>query len=145
VPFLVYMPQGGPGPALAPRRDHRLATQMDILPTLASLLGRPYANPTLGKDLLDPAFADKGAAFTFTTFRRPARFGLLQGDHYLNEDPDGRIHLYRTDQPNPPDLAATDPERAARMRALAEGFHEWSKYLLSHNKPLPRPAGTPRP
>ena len=45
---------------------------MDFLPTLASLLGRAYEHQTLGKDLLDPAWEDRGAAFTFTTFRRPA-------------------------------------------------------------------------
>jgi hypothetical protein len=130
VPFVIYAPG-----LLQPRRDHRIATQMDILPTLASLLGRPYHTATLGKDLLDPAFKDKGAAFTFTTFRRPARFGLLQGDYYLNVEPDGSAALYRTDEPDPADRGAAEPQRKAEMLQLANGFHQWSKYLLSHNKP----------
>ena len=129
VPFVIYAPG-----LLQPRRDHRIATQMDILPTLASLLGRPYHTATLGKDLLDPAFQDKGAAFTFTTFRRPARYGLLQGDYYLNVDPDGSAKLFRTDEPDPADRAAAEPQRKADMLQLANGFHQWSKYLLSHNK-----------
>ena len=130
VPFLIYAPG-----LIPPRRVHTVATQMDILPTLASLLGRPWRTATLGKDLLDPAFQDKSAAFTFTTFRRPPRIGLLQGDYYVNVDPGGGTHLYRTDRSDPADLAAQEPERAQRMRTLAEAFHQWSKYLLSHNKP----------
>jgi len=130
VPFVIFAPA-----LLQARRDHRIATQMDILPTLASLLGRPYRTATLGKDLLDPAFKDRSAAFTFTTFRRPARFGLLQDDYYLNVDPDGSAALYRTDEADPADRGASEPERKARMLTLATGFHEWSKYLLSHNKP----------
>jgi phosphoglycerol transferase MdoB-like AlkP superfamily enzyme len=133
VPFVIY------APGLLPkgRREHGIATQMDILPTLASLLGRPYRTATLGRDLLDPAFRDKAAAFTFTTFRRPPRFGLLQGDYYLNVNPDGGAALFRTDQPDPADLAAAEPERKAQMLRLGRAFHEWSKYLLTHNKPEP--------
>ena len=130
VPFLIYAPG-----LIQPRRVHTLATQMDIMPTLASLLGRPWRTATLGKDLLDPAFAEKSAAFTFTTFRRPPRIGLLQGDWYVNVDPSGAAHLFRTDTLDPADLASVEPDRTRRMKALAEGFHEWSKFLLSHNLP----------
>jgi hypothetical protein len=101
-----------------------------------SLLGRPYRHQTLGKDLLDPAWGNKAAAFTFTTFRRPPRLGLIQGDFYLNLEPNGRPALFRLDEADPRDLAGEDPERTARMKALAEGFHAWSRFLLSHNKPL---------
>jgi phosphoglycerol transferase MdoB-like AlkP superfamily enzyme len=130
VPFLIYAPG-----LIQPRKDSTIATQMDILPTVASLLGVPWRTATLGKDLLDPAFREKSAAFTFTTFRRPPRYGLLQGDYYLTLDPGGRAQLFRTDTRDATDHAASDPERVKRMRALAEGFHQWSKYLLSHNKP----------
>ena len=131
VPFVIY----APGFLKAGRRDSTIATQMDILPTLASLLGLPYHTATLGRDLLDPAYRDKAAAFTFTTFRRPPRIGLLQGDFYLTVEPDGRGSLFRTDVPDPVDLSRAEPLRTRQMLELAQGFHEWSKYLLSHNKP----------
>jgi len=130
VPFLIYAPG-----LLKARRVHTVATQLDIMPTVLSLMGRPWTTKTLGKDLLDPAFAQKSAAFTFTTFRRPPRIGLLQGDYYLTVDPGGRAQLFRTDTADPADLAAADPERTKAMKALAVGFHQWSKFLLSHNKP----------
>ncbi|BDU74591.1 LTA synthase family protein [Mesoterricola silvestris] len=131
VPLLIYAPG-----LLKPRRVHTVATQMDLLPTLSSLLGVPWRTSTLGKDALDPAFQERSAAFTFTTFRRPPRIGLLQGDYYLTVDPGGRAQLFRTDRGDPSDLAALEPARVERMRALAEGFHQWSKFLLSHNRPL---------
>jgi phosphoglycerol transferase MdoB-like AlkP superfamily enzyme len=132
IPFVIY----APGLLKEPKRIHTIGSQMDILPTLMSLLGRPYRHQTLGQDLLDPRWENKAAAFTFTTFRRPPRLGLIQGDYYVNLEPDGRPSLYRLDEANPRDLAPQDPERTARMKALAEGFHHWSRYLLSHNKPL---------
>jgi phosphoglycerol transferase MdoB-like AlkP superfamily enzyme len=131
VPFLIY----APGLLKEGRRISTVASQMDLMPTFVSMLGKPYVNQTLGKDLLDPAFAEKAAAFTFTTFRRPPRVGLIQGDWYVNVEPDGRSAMYRLDETDPKDHSAEDPERARAMTRMAEGFHQWSKYLLSHNKP----------
>lgn len=130
VPFLVFAPKW-----LKPERISTVGTQMDVLPTLASLLGVKARTQTLGKDLRDPAFAAKGAAFTFTTFRRPPRIGLVQGRDYLNVDPDGRTALFSLDEADPKDRSGAEAARNAELKALAEGFHAWSRYLLSHNKP----------
>ena len=75
-------------------------------------------------------------AFTFTTFRRPPRIGLLQGDYYLNVDPDGKAALYRTDVADPRDLTKENPAAARQMGELARGFQAWGKFLLSHNQPV---------
>jgi phosphoglycerol transferase MdoB-like AlkP superfamily enzyme len=133
IPCVIYAPH-----LLKPQRVATVGTQMDLLPTLASLLGHPLEHQALGKDLLDPAWADKAVAFTFTTFRRPPRMGLVQGNWYLNIGTDGRSMLYRLDEPTARDHSAEDPERAHAMTGLAQGFHQWSKYLLSHNKPIGR-------
>jgi len=132
IPFVIY----APGLMKEGRRIHTVGSQLDILPTLMSFLGRPYRHQTLGKDLLDPAWEEKAAAFTFTTFRRPPRLGLIQGDYYLNLEPDGRPALFRLDESTARDLSTEDPGRTTQMKALTEGFYHWSKYLLSHNKPL---------
>jgi phosphoglycerol transferase MdoB-like AlkP superfamily enzyme len=131
VPFLIYAPG-----LLKPDRRSTIASQLDILPTLASLMGRSARTRTLGKDLFDPRFAESSVAFTFTTFRRPPRIGLLQGDHYLNVEADGKAALYRTDVPDPKDLSIEQPDRTRAMKELARGFHVWGKFLLSHNKPI---------
>ena len=131
VPFLIYAPG-----LLKGECRHTIASQLDILPTLASLMGRRARTRTLGKDLFDPRFAESSVAFTFTTFRRPPRIGLLQGDYYLNVDPDGKAALYRTDVADPRDLSMEDQAAARQMGELARGFQAWGKFLLSHNKPM---------
>lgn len=141
VPFIIYAPG-----LLKPERRHTIASQVDILPTLLSLLGRETETQTLGRDLFDPAFDPGSCAFTFTTFRRPPRMGLLQDDLYLNLEPDGRPALYPVDQPDPKNQAATDPARTAEMSKLTKAYDTWSRFLLSHNKPLmPRVSKEPKP
>ncbi len=141
VPFIIYAPG-----LLKPERRHTIASQVDILPTLLSLLGRETETQTLGRDLFDPAFDPGSCAFTFTTFRRPPGMGLLQDDLYLNLEPDGRQALYAVDEPNPKNQAATDPARTAEMSKLTKAYETWSRFLLSHNKPLmPRVSKEPKP
>lgn len=134
IPCVIYAPH-----LLKPQRISTVGTQMDLLPTLASILGHPLELQALGKDLTDPAWAQTAAAFTFTTFRRPPRVGLIQGEWYVNVEPDGRSVLYRLDEPKPTDHSPEQPERARTMTRLAQGFHQWSKFLLSHNKPDRQP------
>ncbi len=131
VPFIIYAPG-----LLKPEQRHTIASQVDILPTLLSLLGRETETQTLGRDLFDPSLDLGSCAFTFTTFRRPPRMGLLQDELYLNLEPDGRPALYAVDQPDPKDQAATAPGRTAEMAKLAKAYDTWSRFLLSHNKPL---------
>jgi phosphoglycerol transferase MdoB-like AlkP superfamily enzyme len=104
VPLVIY------SPLLRPETVDTPSSHVDILPTLASLCGRPYVDQTLGKDVLDPAFSAKSAAFMFTTFR------------------------------DPPDLALVTREGTTVVRSgestpnLASAIYEASRWLLYHNK-----------
>ena len=131
IPFILYAPA-----LLPPQRVATVGSQVDILPTLLSLIGQPFWTQTLGRDLFDPRHAGRGTAFTFTTFRRPPRVGLIQGQRYLNQDPDGRAFLYDLRAADPKDLSATEPDTAQRMQALARANLAWSHFLLSHNPPI---------
>lgn len=131
VPCIFYAPG-----LLPPRRVSTVASQVDLLPTLLSLMGRPSWTQTLGKDLFDPRFATTSAAFTFTTFRRPPRIGLIQDGHYLNVNPDGKAALFSLEDPTALDRSTQDPSRTQAMKDLAHAFQVWSHYLLSHNPPI---------
>ncbi len=106
VPLVIY------APALIrqPRRIDVAASHADILPTLASLCGRPYRNQTLGIDLFDPARQAGSAAFVFTTFHQPPTLGLVCGGRYTIV-------------------------RSGETETLAEAFYEFSRWLLLHNAP----------
>lgn len=131
IPLIIH----APGFIKAGRVVSTVGSQMDIIPTVMSLLGRRVRLQTLGKDLLDPAFADKAAAFTFSTWQRPATIGLIQGGHYLIHTPEGKTSLFDLGAPTEVDQGDQHPERRARMLALARGFQAWSLYLMTRNKP----------
>jgi len=103
VPLVIYAPS-----FVQPRRIDTAASHVDIMPTLASLCGRPYRNQTLGIDLFDPARAAGSVAFVFTTFREPPTLGLVQGSRYTIV-------------------------KSGETDTLPETFYEFSRWLLVHN------------
>lgn len=129
IPFLIY----APSLIKEEKRIDYAASSIDILPTIASFVGKPYLNKTLGRDLFDPYLKER-FAFTFTPFRIPPRIGLIKDNFYVNVEPDGRYSLFNCDSEEPGDLKDSFPERAREMADLARAIHEYSKYLLYHNK-----------
>ncbi len=132
IPLLIF----APGFIKEGRRVASIGSQMDILPTVMSLLGHETQTQTLGKDLLDPRYAQSGGAFTFSTWQRPPVIGFIQGHDYLIHNPDGQTFLYDLDAPTEQDHAVERPARTAELLTLTQGFHAWSRYLMDHNKPL---------
>lgn len=129
IPFLIYAPSF----IKEGKRIDYVASSIDILPTIASFVGKPYLNKTLGRDLFDPNIKER-FAFTFTPFRIPPRIGLIKDNFYVNIEPDGKFSLFDCDSDKPADLKDTFPEKAKEMAELARAIHEYSKYLLHHNK-----------
>lgn len=136
IPALIY----APGFIKAGRRVSSVASQMDIIPTVMSLLGRKILTQTLGKDALDPRYATLGGAFTFSTWQRPPTIGFIQQQNYLVHNPDGRTFLFDLQAQGEQDNAAARPEKTRELTQLAQGFYAWSRYLMEHNKTPDRPA-----
>lgn len=129
VPLFLYAPGGQIRPGVNPAPH----TQLDVLPTMASLAGLDFYTNTLGRDLLDPENDRDAAAF------------VSMGDHERCLVKDGYVYLirptleglYRLDEHpsggTPADLSREQPERAAAMRQEAMDFYYTSQYLLHHN------------
>jgi phosphoglycerol transferase MdoB-like AlkP superfamily enzyme len=132
IPALIF----APGFIKEGRRVSIAGSQLDILPTLMSLLGRTTETQTLGKDLLDPRFANDSGAFIFSTWERPPVIGFIQNDNFLVHHPNGKSFLYDLNAPKELDRAADQPEKTRELSQLAIGFNVWSRYLMEHNKPL---------
>jgi len=133
VPFILHAPKilGNP------RVIEKIATEVDVLPTLLGLTGRPYKNATLGRDLFDTKFDDQRAALLVTAYRYPPELGLIDQTHYLMVKPTGESSLHELDSPHPEtDLSKLSPKRFESMKALAHALYESSLYMLHHNKPL---------
>jgi hypothetical protein len=130
VPLLFYAPG-----RLAPQRIHAVASQVDVLPTVAALAGIPHRNTTLGRDLLRQQRIDGGRSnAAFIVDHNTKTIGLLKGPLYGTQQiPEGREELVWADFAAPP---PADPGREERAdhRALTVAFYETARYLLLNNK-----------
>jgi len=129
VPFVLYAPK-----LIEPRRVDKIASELDVLPTLAGLAAPAHTNTTLGRDLLDPRFDDRRYALTINHQHIP-QLGLLGEDFYfrIRADRDKpRLHDIRGDNFKQ-DVSEQHPDTAKRMRELTLGLYESAKYLRYHN------------
>jgi phosphoglycerol transferase MdoB-like AlkP superfamily enzyme len=124
VPLLIY----APGLIDEPRRYDQVASSVDILPTALGLLGVPYENQTLGRDLLVERPAEAHFAFLYN--------GLLDDELCLKPRPGGadRLYEYRVEGVLP-EVSEGRPADLARMQEQFEALKAWCFYMLYHNAP----------
>ncbi len=127
IPLFIYAPA-----LIAPQTVQFPASQIDIFPTIASLVGQPCENRTLGRDLLDPRFDANRAVMIAGEAFRPLR--LVQDGYAYVDNRAGFEALYKLDDINAENLALKEKERFAKMKELAHGLFHTSRYLLYNNK-----------
>jgi phosphoglycerol transferase MdoB-like AlkP superfamily enzyme len=126
VPLLFYSPG-----MIKPQRPHCVASQVDVLPTLAGLANISYTNTTLGRDLVGQLQKDNGAsnmAFIFDPNNKDV--GVIKGQWlYMH----GQQKMVWADFNNPENTAGKDslkPQYDISTNAL----HETARYMLMRNK-----------
>ena len=130
VPLLIY----GPGLIKQGKVYDKVASELDILPTIAGLAAPEYTNTSMGRDLLDPQFDDQAYAFTIT-HRSVPEIGLLAKDFYFRMNADGsnkRLHDIRQADSRQ-DSSGQHPAIAAELEQLCVNLYETAKYLRYHN------------
>lgn len=123
VPLLFYAPK-----LLSPQRINRIASQIDVLPTIAGLCGINYTNTALGRDLLDSTLHSKQLAFIVDPDN--AMIGIVNDSVYYRKQirsNEGEIVSIIDNRPVP-------VNNTAYLRQLTEGMFETAKYLLLNNK-----------
>ncbi|QEP42664.1 LTA synthase family protein [Ectothiorhodospiraceae bacterium BW-2] len=134
VPLVLYAPG-----ELAPQRREIVASEVDIMTTLAAITGHNHLNTTLGRNLFDSRYDSWRYAFTIE-HHNPARIGLIGESVYYKVDSDGRngvLHPLQDENPRG-DISAEAPELAAMLKRLTLGYYETARYLLNHNPPVER-------
>lgn len=130
VPLVFY----APGLITDARTISTTASEVDILPTTASLAGLNYTNTTFGRDLLNPQFDGKRFAFTF--FRsKPSVLGLIGDKYYfkMRED-DANRELYEIQSATPKrNLAEELPQLADELATLTRAYYESVRYVRYNN------------
>jgi phosphoglycerol transferase MdoB-like AlkP superfamily enzyme len=131
IPLLFYAPD-----FIAPRRDHRIASELDVLPTILSLLRLPVAHAAMGKSLEAPgerfAFIDAEHAGGFITEKNGEQLVLLFG----SERYEGYYNMSR--DPQWQNLLRTAPLSADTMRALHDLIRVMG-YAVAKNRIAPQP------
>lgn len=138
-PLVFYAPK-----LLKPRRVDTIASEVDLLPTVAGLTGQSYTNTTLGRDLTDPQFNDRRDAFTIT-HNRISQLGLLDKDYYFRINDNGTQMILNAihSKDSRANLVNQLPERTQQMKELTFGLYETIKYMMYHNKASQVPKATP--
>lgn len=126
VPLLFYAPG-----LLAPQQRGEVVSQIDVLPTIAGLLHRPYENRTLGRDLLDPS---KTNHFAFVT-NASDRIGMVTDQYYFTRNLNTGEELLLPLADTLPIKSNTEIKRMQRsLSELTDAFFETSRYLIMNNK-----------
>lgn len=121
------------GPIKKPRVINDVASQVDILPTAMGLLGRPYTSRAIGRDVLAKDKPEPGALI-YGWAVSPSVIGFVQGDYYYHSQ-GAQEGLYRYKADNyKEDLSQKKPELFQRMKNLAQGLYETSRYQFYHNQ-----------
>ncbi len=130
VPFIIHSPK-----RIAPGVETKIASEMDVMPTLAGLAGIPYKTRGLGRDLFNPKFDEYRAAFSYNWYA-PFNLSLIDKDFYFEYIPynqQGKLVKY-TDGPADVNVKDEYPEKYKEMEALTKGLYESARYIM-HNNP----------
>jgi len=114
----------------------RVASQVDILPTVAALTKNNYVNTAMGRDLFDNKFDDKRYAFTIShgSFRT---IGLLTDQYFQQMQFDGsNQYLYKIGTETPKkDIAKEKPEINKTMSTYTSAINATIRYIRENNLP----------
>lgn len=133
VPLLFYAPS-----MLQPAFVERKVSQVDIMPSIASLANMPVKNTTLGRNVFSASFtADSSIAgdHTFVLDPDQSLIGLVTSKYYYQYNLRSKTEAIFPLLSNIP-IAAGEPESAIlnEIRNLTMGYFEASRYLLFNNK-----------
>ncbi len=128
VPLLFYAPA-----LLRPEKRSETVSQIDVLPTMASLLAQPYLNRTLGRDLLDPRKQEHTA---FIIHHDEGKIGVVTNDYFYIKNLWIKKEKLYPIREGLPDL--TPPQRDSIMRSLSNltsAYYETARWMLVNNRP----------
>ncbi len=113
-----------------------IASEVDVLPTIAAVTRTSYLNTTIGRDLTDAAFDQDRYAFTIE-HGGGRTIGLLSDDYYLLMRPDGssqRLHHLNGADPRT-DVSAKEAEIADLMTQKLTAIWNTVRYMRENNAP----------
>jgi phosphoglycerol transferase MdoB-like AlkP superfamily enzyme len=127
VPLLFYAPS-----ILQPKEYSIPVSQLDVLPTIASLCNIPYTNTTMGKNVFITVQQNDNAIFLYDDFNQ--QIGVLNNEYYYG---------YQLKNPSKPIFESVINNKVVKndtaqkqMDILTKTIYETSKYMLIHNQKI---------
>jgi len=124
VPLLFYAPK-----LLNPQQRSEIVSQIDVLPSIASLAGLQYRNTTLGRDIINNA---SGNHFAFIIHHDEGRIGMVTDQYYFTKNLNFKqeeLHLFGTTAYTP----AQQDSIKRKMTNVTTAFYETAKWMLLNN------------
>ncbi len=136
VPLLFYAPK-----YIAPKRIHEVCSQVDILPSIASLAKIAYRNNTYGRDLFDtmPAGQIKTVSakqhYAFIIDHDVKTIGLVSDQYYfLKNLKTGKQEFVSVTGNEIIGKGFPEDSIKNQMNSITDAWYETAKYLLLNNK-----------
>jgi phosphoglycerol transferase MdoB-like AlkP superfamily enzyme len=137
VPLLFYAPK-----LLQPKRVHEVCSQVDILPSVASLAKISYQNNAFGRDLFDTTAANsaykqimRSEKFAFITDPDVQSIGLVSNNYYYVKNlKSGKVDFVSTTGNDPVPVTPQTDSMQHYLGRLTDAYYETAKYLLLNNK-----------
>jgi len=132
VPLLFYAPK-----FLLPKRIHDVCSQVDILPTIASLARVSYRNNTFGRDLFDAVSPVKtiDEKYAFIIDHDLKTIGLAGNQYYyLQNLKTGKEDFVSMTGNDPVPVNVSTDSIKNYLQQLTGAYYETAKYLLLNNK-----------
>lgn len=128
VPLLFYAPK-----LLQPKRISHVCSQVDILPSIASAVGIPYRNSSMGRNLFDTT--SPAEKFAFVIDHDVKTIGLAGNKYYyLKNLKTGKEELVSMTGNEPVPVNAETDSIKRSLQRLTDAYYETAKYLLLNNK-----------
>ncbi len=134
VPHMIYAPE-----LLEPQVVKDAVSLVDVVPTVAGLLGLDYQNTALGRDVFTSLEAQTGKerfVFTSTSDQKNPTIGLVSNRHMLRlkmRNGEAALHDLTSSDPAK-DIRQDNPELYSTLRPLTEGVYELSLYHMYNNR-----------
>lgn len=130
VPLLFYSPK-----LLPPRLIHDVASQVDVLPTVAGLANLGYTNTTLGRDLLQSG--NKTVEnIAFIMDHNNNDIGVVKSDYYYTRQPSGKRENFVWANFRQPQISKGTDSLKNLYREYTTAFFETARYMLLNNKKI---------
>jgi phosphoglycerol transferase MdoB-like AlkP superfamily enzyme len=133
VPLLFYAPA-----LLKPELRKDICSQIDIMPSIASLAGIPYHNYTLGRNLFDKkVFADtlQNRQVAFIGETDAQLFGMIDSNYfYFYRLPSRKGDMVSVKNNLLIGNSQAEEKARKKLKEMTDAYYETSRYMLFNNK-----------